>query len=67
MKVLSQLYVQTVSLEYQYKKIKSIHDSYLAYLTWEDMHAVGQALLNINQPPEVITFMRKCNSHVITF
>lgn len=67
MNVLSLLCVQAVSLEYQYKKIKSTHDSYLAYLTWEGMHAGGQALLNINQPPEVITFMRKCNSHVITF
>lgn len=59
--------VWAFSLEYQRKKIKSTHDSYLAYLTWEGMHVVGQSLLNINQPPEVITFMRKCNSHVITF
>lgn len=59
--------VQAFSLEYQEKKIKSVHNSYLAYLTWEGMRAAGQELLNINQPPEVITFMRKCNSHVITF
>ena len=59
--------VQHFSLDYQRKEIKSTHDSYLAHLTWEGMHEVGHALLNINQSPEVITFMRKCNSHVITF
>lgn len=61
------LWFRHVSLEYQRKKIKSTHTSYPASLTWEGIQTVGQALLNINQPPEVITFMRKCNSHVITF
>lgn len=61
------LWLRHVSLEYQQKKIKSTHTSYPASLTWEGIQTVGQALLNINQPPEVITFMRKCNSHVITF
>lgn len=42
-----------------------MHDSYLTHLTWEGMHEVGETVLN--QSPEVITFMRKCNSHVITF
>lgn len=59
--------VRHFSLDYQRKEIKSTHDSYLVHLTWGGMHEVGQALLNINQSAEVITFMRKCNSHVITF
>lgn len=67
MNMRSLLREQVLSLGRWWKKIKSTHDSYLAYVTWEGKHAVGQALFNINQPPEVITFMRKCNSHVITF
>lgn len=59
--------MQEFSLESREKQIKSVRSSYLAYLTWEGVRALGRALLHINQPPEVITFMRKWNSHVITF